>query len=223
MSHLPLADWFVTRLSPPARDWFSQTVQMVNGQGLKGDAFSARWSGAGRRLGREALVVSEAEGARLRSAGAPFVPAGWGADEVGRAILLLAGAEATAPEELLGVVEDLFHTGEIRERQALLRVLSYLPDPSRFVALAIEAVRSNALPVIEAIACDNPFPADHLPAAAFDQMIMKALFNQLSLGRVLGLERRRGSELRRMVSDYASERRAAGRPVPEDAGLVLAD
>ena len=45
---------------------------------------------------------------------------------------------------------------------------------------------------------------------------MKAIFNGLSLRRVLGLAERNNAELRRMVEAYASERRAAGRPVPED-------
>jgi hypothetical protein len=37
----------------------------------------------------------------------------------------------------------------------------------------------------------------------------------------VGLERRKSDELRRMAADYASERRAAGRAVPNDLDLVL--
>jgi hypothetical protein len=159
--------------------------------------------------------------ASLRGGGAPFVPEGWGADECGRALLLLArlGAGPTSGHEAL--VEDLYRTGETRERQALLRVLAHLPEPERFVGLAVEAVRANVLPELEAIACENPFPARHFPEAAFNQLVLKSLFNGISLRRIEGLAGRRSLELVRMVSGYASERRAAGRTVPEDVAFVL--
>ena len=51
--------------------------------------------------------------------------------------------------------------------------------------------------------------------------LMKAIFNGVPLGRVVGLSGRLGPELRRMAGAYASERRAAGRPVPADVDLVL--
>jgi hypothetical protein len=75
--------------------------------------------------------------------------------------------------------------------------------------------------VLEALVCENPFPARFMPDLAFNQLIMKAIFNGLSLRRVLGLAERNNAELRRMVEGYASERRAAGRPVPEDVDFSL--
>ena len=106
-----------------------------------------------RRLGRAALVLDEGEAKELVRQGAPFVPAGWGADEAGRALLLLAPAAGPQAE----AVVDLFAKGEMREQQAVLRVLAHLPDPGKYVALAAEAVRTNVLSVLEALACDNPF------------------------------------------------------------------
>ena len=58
--------------------------------------------------------------------------------------------------------------------------------------LASEAVRSNVVSVLEALACDNPFPAAHMPELAFNQMVMKAIFNGLPLARVRGLAERNG-------------------------------
>jgi hypothetical protein len=76
------------------------------------------------------------------------------------------------------------------------------------------------LTVFEAIACDNAYPAKYFPDAAFFQMVLKALFVGAPLGKVVGLRERTTDELARMVDAYASERRAAGRPVPDDAKLV---
>jgi hypothetical protein len=184
-------------------------------------ALAGRWNGAARRLGRAVLTPSEGEAQALRTAGATFVPGGWGADECGRVLLLLAGLAAVPAGEQVAVVEDLYRTGEIRERQAVLRALAYLPEPARFTALAVDSVRANVLSELEAIACENPFPARHFPEAAFNQLVMKSLFNGIALRRIAGFPQRRSAELVRMVSGYASERRAAGRTVPDDVAFVL--
>jgi hypothetical protein len=203
------------RLTPDAADWFQEALARASEAGTLG----ARWSGAGRRLGRAPLALTADELRRL--AAAPFVPQGWGADECGRALMVLAATEALHPGAQLALVEELYRTGEMRERQAVLRVLAALPDPARFTPLAVEAVRANVLPEIEAIACENPFPARHFTEEAFNQMVLKCLFNAIPLGGIVGLAPRRTPELARMVAAFASERRAAGRPVPADAALVL--
>ena len=115
-------------------------------------------------------------------------------------------------------VRDLFRRGEVRERIAVLRALPQLSGDN--VELAIDACRTNVVPVFEAIACDNPYPAKHFPDHAFNQMVLKALFVGASVAKIVGLAERTTDELVRMVEAYASERRAAGRPVPEDAKLV---
>jgi hypothetical protein len=178
--------------------------------------FAAAWSSAGRRLGRTPLVLSEDDRRALVEARATFVPSGWGTDELGRALLLLAATEGRPPDVLLPLVEDLFRKGEMREQQALLRVLAYLPAPDAYASLAAEAVRGNVVSTLEALACDNPFPAGFMDGVAFNQMVMKAVFNDLPLGRIVGLPARKDAELGRMARALASERRAAGRTVPQD-------
>jgi hypothetical protein len=193
-------------LPEATRAWWKEALAEAS-RGLGSAGFAPRWSAAGRRLGTAVMETNAVAGR-------------WAADELGRAVLLLSGAQATSAEELPRAVEELFRTGEMREQQAVLKVLGYLPGPERFVVLATEAVRSNVVPVLEALACDNPFPAAHMPEPAFNQLVMKSLFNGLALSRVLGLAARVTPELRRMVDSYASERRAAGRPVPPDVDLI---
>lgn len=208
-----------TRLPEEAASWFRQAVYKVRAKGEATDAFLIMWSGAGRRLGPtriEAPTPAEAADATL-----PFFPAGWGTDELGRTLLLQAALEARLPEAHTALVNELFVTGDLRERQAVLRALPHLPAPERFLVVGVEAVRNNAVSVIEAIACENPYPARYFPEDAFNQMVLKCLFCEVSLARVQGLAGRVTPELRRMVEAYASERRAAGRPVPEDTALIL--
>jgi hypothetical protein len=214
----PIVEVLSARLLPAAASWLAEALAEVS---RSGEALARRWSGAGRRLGKNPVALAPDESERLRAAGAAPLPDGWGADECGRVLLLLAALTGMPAESHEAVVEDLYRTGETRERQALLRGLAYLPRPERFVTMAVEAVRANVLPELEALACENPFPARHFPEPAFNQLVMKSLFNGVSLRRIVGIEARRAPELARMVTAYASERRAAGRTVPDDVAFVL--
>jgi hypothetical protein len=207
-----------TRVSEEAATWFRQALKTVRSKGEATDAFLILWSGAGRRLGQgriEAPTADEVDGK------VPFFPLGWGTDEFGRVLLLQAALGARLPEAHAALVNELFETGDLRERQAVLRALPHLPAPERFAPVGVEAVRNNAVSVIEAIACENPFPARHFSEEAFNQLILKCLFCDISLERVIDLRKRVTPELRRMVEGYVKERRAAGRTVPQDTALVL--
>lgn len=196
----------VARVAPPEGvEWL--TTQLV----FDRTRFPAAFSAAGRKLGKGSVVEP-----RLRI---PW-PAVSGADECGRAALLLAATSSIESHEHVALVRDLIRRGEARERQAVLRVLAALPIPARYVDIAVDACRTNVQSVFEAIACDNAYPAAHFPNEAFAQMTLKALFTGAPLARVVGLRSRINDELVRMVEAYASERRAAGRPVPEDAKLI---
>jgi len=135
--------------------------------------------------------------------------------------MLLKALEPLGESDRVGLASEVYHHGEVRERQALLRVLAYLPRPEGFCSLAIEACRTSVESVFEAMACENPFPAAHFPESSFNQMVLKAIFTGAPLGRVFDLRRRVTPDLVRMAQDYAAERKAAGRSVPADVDLIL--
>jgi hypothetical protein len=103
----------------------------------------------------------------------------------------------------------------------LLRVLPLLEAPARFVDTGLQGARTNAQRVFEAIACENPFPADYFPELGMNQLVMKAIFIEVPVARIERLGERLGPELRRMLAGYKSERLAAGRPVPTDVAALL--
>jgi len=205
-----------TRVPEAAASWFREALHKVRARAEATDAFLILWSGAGRRLGQAAIDAPTADEQRL-----PYFPVGWGADEYGRALLLLAVLDARLPEVHAPLVHELFATGDLRERQAVLRALPHLPEPARFLVTGVDAVRHNAVSIIEAIACENPYPARYFPDEAFNQMVLKCLSCELRLARVEGLQRRVTPELGRMATAYARERRAAGRVVPADVALCV--
>ena len=179
-----------------AETWFDGVSEF-------GPAFAA----AGRKLGTE--PISETAAAAVTAAGLRWPVTG--TDECGRAALVLRFQPDVVP---------LLRRGEVRERQAVLRVLAALPEPERYVEAAIDcAHRSNIESVFTALACDNDF-VRYLPEAAFNQLVLKALFIGAPVTRIVGLAERTTPELVRMVEAYASERRAAGRSVPDDAEVI---
>jgi hypothetical protein len=173
--------------------------------------FRALFASVPRRLGKLAQEPASAP-AELVAARSH-----WTLSDCARLWLLLSALpKVDSPEQATWLV-GLFEAGELGEQVSILRVLGALPDAGRFVETGVQACRHNSLDVFEAIVCENPFLAEHFPALSFNQAVMKAIFNGVSLRRIEGLERRITPELSRMAKGYASERRAAGRPVPPDA------
>lgn len=171
---------------------------------------------APRRLGRAPLELAPADREAAEQAHPGWRPWTWTVDEAARACLLLALPLAAEP--YYRAVDQLFRLAAGREQMALLRSLPLLPRGQAFIRRAAEGVRSNSEAVLAAIAFDNPYPAEHFSEAQWNRMVLKCLFLDLPLDRVIGLSARMNGELARMVGDLVRERSAAGRPPPRAAG-----
>ena len=186
------------------------------------DRFLAEYSSLARRLGKKPLAPDENERAVLAANGIPWSLEAWGVDELGRVVALTRAARVIRGDDFRELVETCYAQGDNRERTAVLRALPFFSDESAsFVPLAVEACRSSVDTIFQAICCDNPFPARHFPEANFCQMVIKALFTGAPVPRIVELSARISNELVRMANDFASERRAAGRVVPDDVEYLL--
>jgi hypothetical protein len=175
--------------------------------------FDAAFAAAGRRLG---TTAAGGDATVTDASGRTWSVATWGLDEVGRAVLLLDELGRLPATEHVARVDECWRAGALRERQAVLRALPLLPGPARFLPIALDAARASTQPVFEAIACENPYPATYFPETSFNHLVLKAVFTEVPVARILDLDTRLGPELARMAADYASERAAAGRPIPVD-------
>ncbi len=171
-------------------------------------------------LGGAPLELDHDEVRTLDTAGLPSFQ-GHALHELGRAAFLLFAAERVPAEELVEFIDELFVRGDNAEREAVLRTLSLLPDPIRFLATAVEACRTNVQTVFEAIACENPYPVRYFPELNFNQLVMKALFIGVPLQRIVSLPERITPALRGMAGDHVKEQTAAGRPVHEDVASIM--
>lgn len=184
--------------------------------------FRESFAGASRRFGRTLLSLSHHDVAVLNRLGITW-PLAAARDELGRIAMLIVAASKAPQATFPSILQRCYDEGDARERQSILRALPLLPSAERFVTLAFEACRSHLQPLFEAIACDNPYPSTYFPDHPMNHMVLKALSLEISLERIIGLQRRTTPELARMAADYASERRAAGRSIPTDAWLLLRD
>jgi hypothetical protein len=200
------------RLTPAAGQWLDDAMAQAATGSL--DQLLGRYTAASRTLGDARLegVAGTALGPDWMS-----VPLDrWTHADAGRALMLLARAGTLRGQAFAADAASCFEQGDAREQESWLRAVGLLPDPAGFLPIVIDACRSNILPVFEAVACENPYPSRFFPEPNFNQMVLKALFNGVALARVVGLEARANGNLARMATDYAAERRAAGRSVPAD-------
>lgn len=196
---------------PSVRQWFDASRHAEPGS----LDFRVAYARATRKLG------SEGKNALSGYARAGGFGTHWTLLDGARWLLVVHTLSRIDAEPGAGFVYDLFSAGDFGEQVSLLRTLGALPDPERFSATGIEACRTNSIAVFEAIACENPYPAAWFPELAWNQMVIKAIFLELSVDRIVGLDERITSELLRMAEGLKSERRAAGRPVPVDINSIL--
>jgi hypothetical protein len=113
-------------------------------------------------------------------------------------------------------VDRLSANAEVTELLAYLKAFAIFPAPRQLHDRAREGVRSAVKPVFEAIACHNPYPFDYFDQAAWNQMVVKAVFVGTSIKDIAGIAERSNPDLHQMLRDLISEREAAGRSVSED-------
>lgn len=164
---------------------------------------------AGRRVGRTALAADAAQAGLARPG---WDPTAWSSDQAARSLLVLALPSADA-QAWLATLERCFHAATVEELVALYQTLPLLAHPALLTARAAEGVRSAMTPVFAAVALGNPFPAEQLGEAAFNQMVLKCFFTGCPCAAIVGLAARQNADLGRMLADYARERRIAKRPL----------
>ncbi|HET6859827.1 MAG TPA: EboA domain-containing protein [Streptomyces sp.] len=207
----------------------------------------AHLGGAGRAWLHEALAEAEAEAASPRPADrAQWALPTWEIRfaEAGRHCRPAQDPDAAAPERtapdgpeltaaarvlLLHAVgadhttaDRLYAHGTAAERRAVLLALPHLGGlGADALPLVEDALRTNDTRLVAAAV--GPYAFEHLDQHAWRHAVLKCLFTGVPVTAVdgLALRAKADSELARMLRDYAAERTAAGRPVPDDLHRVL--
>ena len=175
---------------------------------------------APRFLARKPLLIQADTIARLHQTVPGWRPDTWTLDRLGRVYLLLH-LPGNDQDAYIRQIENLFSTAELQELVALYSALPVLAYPDHWLFRATEAVRSNMGVVFDAVAFGNPYPATYFSQAAWNQMVLKCIFNDKPIHLIHGLKQRANAELAGNLSDLAHERWAAGRQLPPQAWRLV--
>lgn len=188
-------------LDPAARDWLDKALEQATA-----DSKSSADASAAPQHGTPVWELRFAEAGRRCGA----------AHADTARLMLLRTAHAD-----LATVTRLYQQGTADERRAVLLSLPHLLTGPDAVPLIEDALRTNDPRLVAAAV--GPYAAEHLDAHGWRHAILKCLFIGVPVEAVAALETRaRGdAELARMLGDYAAERSAAGRTVPDDLHRVL--
>jgi hypothetical protein len=144
----------------------------------------------------------------------------WTLDRVVR-VFLLYNVQDKSEQDYCQTIETLFETAEINEAVALYTALPYLKYPKTWLFRATEAVRSNMGHVFDAIAFHNSYPAKYFSESAWNQLILKCIFNDKPIHLIEGLDERANQDLANILSDFAHERWAAHRTIPSQVWRLV--
>ncbi|WP_299758336.1 EboA domain-containing protein [uncultured Pontibacter sp.] len=192
--------------------WLTQKTELIaSGAAQPKDLYLA-FSAAPRFVGKAPLHLTQHDHATAQQIRPGFDPGRWNAAQAARTMLILSLPHQDG-QAFKEQIETLFNTADMGELVALYAALPLLPHPELFRGRAAEGFRTNMGDVFEAVALDNPYPADYMEEDAWNNMVLKTLFVGKPIFRIYGIEKRRNVKLARILSDYAHERWAAGRPV----------
>jgi hypothetical protein len=190
--------------------WFeSKRAELVRDPAPR--VLAAAFGPAPRRIGKAELSLEPADLVAAEAARPGWRPGSLTVDQAARIVLLLDVAKATG--SFAERLNSLAATADVGELLAIYKGLPLYPEPATLVPLATDGLRTAMRAVFEAVAHENPFPAEHFPQSAWNHMVLKTLFIDSVLHPIVGLDQRWNEELAKILVDYAHERWAAHRPV----------
>lgn len=205
-----LRAWLARQASADALTWLEERTEKI-AAGEQRTLFLS-FGMAPRKVGKADLQLSDDDLKQAEAARPGWQPNDWTLDQTARTLLLLS-YPSTDQERFVETLDQLFAAGEVGELVALYQAIPVLPHPNVHVLRAAEGLRTNIPAVFRSIAHGNPYPAERLEEGRWNQMVLKALFIDLQLDPIVGLDQRANTTLMRMLIDYAHERWAAGRNV----------
>jgi hypothetical protein len=211
--------WVSRQVNTEAVNWLDKKRQQIS-EGAADFIFFTAFSAVPRYTGKQEIQPTVEELESASNICNNWFPTNWTIDQAARTLLVLSLPSDRADKYLL-ILNQVFAAADVRELVALYQALPLLASSERFCDLlaaalryrAAEGIRSNMTAVFNAVALNNPYPAEYLDNLAWNQMVLKALFVGSPLHLIQGIDERANPELARMLIDYAHERWAAGRDV----------
>lgn len=198
-------------VGPEPLKWFFEKIAAAE-TSPESNALATAFAATSRKTGKSIVTVTPDDLAEIQKLRSGFTIRDWSIDRLVR-VLLMMYIPDTNQQQYIRQVENFFLTAEMNEQVALYSSLPVLSFPDVWRSRCAEGIRSNIGYVLESIMCDNPYPAESLDEPAWNQLVLKAIFTEKPIHRIVGLDERANQDLANTLSDYAHERWAAHRKV----------
>lgn len=194
-----------------AVEWLQRQAVKIAG-GEKSASLFLSFSQASRFFPKDKLTLGDNDITEARSLRKNWRPETWNLLVAARAYLAMH-VSAEPVDNWRKQLNRLFETGDIYEQEALYSALCILPHQDLLASRASEGLRSNMTTVFDAVALNNPFPAEQLKEMAWNQLVLKAIFLQRPMYQIIGIDTRNNRGLAETLLDAVRERWSAHRSV----------
>lgn len=194
-----------------AIEWLEQQRKRIEEDATGMKLFMA-FNQASRYFKKDRINLNKGDLVETEKIRTGFRPDTWTQLQTARTYLLL-NFPAKNADHFIQTLTRIFETADLHEQEALYAALPLMPYPDALRLRAAEGLRTNITSVFDAIALNNPYPAEYLEEDAWNQMIIKAIFLQRPLYKIERADERANAHLAQILVDFAHERWAADRPV----------
>lgn len=206
---MALEQAFHAHVSAQDKDWFASAQHAISEQPTQAVTQLLRHSAVVRRkVGREPLIICPISGT-------------WSSDDIARLLLLKTCHSLSDPVDWPARLQAIYRQFDDTEQVVLVRSLRWLADDASLVGVALDAGRTHHIDVFSALAYQNLYVAQYYPVAAFNKLVLKALFLELDIRQMTHLSSRLNAALSRLCADYVEERQLAKRTVPESIWFAM--
>jgi hypothetical protein len=201
-----------SQLADSAADWLQSALSQLEAKKTDSEALQNTYlrcsAMAKRKLGMTRLT------------GIPG-NASWQVNEAARLLLLNKLLTFCALQEQPQQIKAAFKFGDECEQIAIIKGLSRIDGQGLLNDLAIATGRTNSLNLFSAIALNNDYAMQYYEQRAYQQLVLKALFMDLDIAKIVGLKQRHCPELSTLAMDLVKERLASDRQPPGSIWLAI--
>lgn len=193
--------------------WFESKLNSID----SASSFFMTFGMVNKKIDRIAIKVNEEQLSALQSCEPAFNPTLWTLDQFCRLALMLNLDTSSNKDK----IETLVDASDMRELVTINKSLIFLENAEDFMMKAIDGIRTNMIDVFDSIALNNSYPSKYFSEDAWNQVILKAIFNERPIYKIIGLEEKNNQKLADILHDYAHERWAAGRRVTPELWRMM--
>ncbi|MFT5885562.1 MAG: hypothetical protein ACI9IP_002022 [Arcticibacterium sp.] len=195
------------------REWFQKRFETLNDQ----HSFFLSFGMVNRKFEESQITMTSALQNQLKSINSAFSIDSWTLVEFCRLAFLLFLETENRKDKII----KLLSSADRKEQVLLYKSFQFLANAAEFQLSVIDGIRTNMIDVFDAIALEDVYPFKYFGEDSWNHMVLKAIFMERPLYKILGLDERSNSKLAGILQDFAHERWAAGRAVTPELWRLM--